>query len=137
MIAEHLERHALLGHRHDRLLVHVRVVNSHPAEDRERLHKVFVIFGKDLRKDHVDRWTCGSTEAHTHQTVKLVDQLYHADDLPERVLDRHAEDRFVPEALAVVDARVEAIVLVRVADIYSLQKGGRDQRSYLEPTTLS
>lgn len=49
MIAENFERDALLRHRNDGLLVHVRVVDAHAAEYRERLHEVLVVLGEDLK----------------------------------------------------------------------------------------
>lgn len=48
MIAEHFESDALLCHRDDCLLVHVRVVDAHAAEYRERLNEVLVVFGEHL-----------------------------------------------------------------------------------------
>lgn len=53
MIAEHFERHALLCHRNNRLLVHVGVVNAHSAEYRKSLHKILVVLGEELRKQQV------------------------------------------------------------------------------------
>lgn len=50
MVTKNLECDTLLGHCDNRLLVHVRIVNAHATEYRERLHKVLIIFGKNLRK---------------------------------------------------------------------------------------
>lgn len=102
VIAEHLQRHTLLRHRHYCLLVHVRIVDSHPAKDGKRLHKVLVV----LRKG---------------QVVEFVHQLNHADYLPVAVLDRHAQNRLVLKHLALVHAPVEPIILVRVRNINCLR----------------
>lgn len=48
MIAEHLQGNTLLGHGHNCLLVHVRIVNAHAAEDGECLHKVLIVLGEVL-----------------------------------------------------------------------------------------
>jgi len=48
VVTEHLQGDTLLGHRHDGLLVHVRVVDAHAAEDGERLHEVLVVLGEVL-----------------------------------------------------------------------------------------
>ena len=54
--------HLLLGHGHDRLLVHAGVVDAHPAEDGKRLQEVLVVLAE-------------------RQLVELVDQLDHTHDL--------------------------------------------------------
>lgn len=105
MVAQHLQRHALLGHRHDRLLVHVRIVDAHAAEDRERLHKVLIV-------------------ARKVQPIELVHQLNDADNLAERILDRHAQNVPVLEQLAVVDARIEPMIGVRIVNVHRFA-GGR------------
>lgn len=50
MIAEHLECDTLLCHRDNCFLIHVRVVNSHSAEDCERFDKVLIVLGECLRE---------------------------------------------------------------------------------------
>lgn len=74
---------------------HVRVVDPHSAEYRERLDEVLVV----LREE---------------QIVELVDQLDDTDYLAGGILDGHTEDRPVLEAGAVVHHRVESRVLVSV-----------------------
>lgn len=49
MIAEHLQGNALLGHGHNRLLVHVRVVDAHAAEYGKCLHEILIILGEVLK----------------------------------------------------------------------------------------
>jgi hypothetical protein len=40
---------------------------------------------------------CRVYDAFTYQIIKLINQLNHADDLAQRVLNGHAEDGFVLE----------------------------------------
>ena len=103
VVWEHLQRDALLGDGDDGPLVHVRVVNSHPAENGERLDEVLVVLAE-------------------REVVELVDQLDDPDDLAGRVLDGHAQDVLVPEVDALVDAGVEARILVCVLYVDRLQK---------------
>lgn len=78
------------------------VVDSHTAEDGERLDKVLVI----LRECMI---------------VKFVYQLYNADNLARGVLDGHAEDGAMPEACALVNRRIEFRVLVCIGDVHRLK----------------
>jgi hypothetical protein len=41
-----VEKYLLLGHGEDRRLVHLHIVDPHPAEDGEGLHKVLVVGGE-------------------------------------------------------------------------------------------
>lgn len=102
MVGQHLQRDILLGDGHHRLLVHVRVVDAHAAEDGKGLHEVLVV----LREG---------------QIVELVDELDDADDLAAGVLDGHAEDGLVLEVGALVDTWVEPGVFVHVGEVGSLQ----------------
>lgn len=49
MVAQHLQRDALLGHRHNGLFVHVRIVDAHAAENSKCLHKVLVVAREFLK----------------------------------------------------------------------------------------
>jgi hypothetical protein len=93
VVRQHLQSDALLGYRHHRLLVHVRVVNTHSAEDRERLDEVLVVLGE-------------------RKIVELVYQLDDADYLSRRVLDGHAQYRLVLERRPLVHAGVEPLVFL-------------------------
>jgi hypothetical protein len=91
----------------------VRVVNSHAAENRKSLHKVLVVLREQLsrRKGREKQQVIMETlpveeiylrrrrvyDAFTYQIIKLINQLNHADDLAQRVLNGHAEDGFVLE----------------------------------------
>lgn len=101
MVRQHLERDTLFGNGHHRPLVHVRIVDAHAAEDRKRLDEILVILGE-------------------RQIVEFVHQLDHPYDLARGVLDGHAEDAFVLEAGALVDAGIEPCVLIRVLDVDDL-----------------
>lgn len=109
MVRQHLQRDALLRYGHHRLLVHVRVVDAHAAEDGEGLHEVLVV----LRE---------------RQVVEFVYKLYDSDYLTGGVLDRHAQDRLVLEAGALVDARVEPGILLSVGDVDRLPSCGHVPR---------
>lgn len=102
MVRQDFQSNILLGYRHHSLLVHVRVVDTHPAEDGESLHEVLVV----LRE---------------RQVVELVDELDDADDLPGGVFDSHAQDAFVLEADALVDAWVKPGVVFCAEDVDSLK----------------
>lgn len=53
MIAEYLQGNTLLGHGHNGLLVHVRIVYAHAAEDGECLHKVLIVLGEVLQENQL------------------------------------------------------------------------------------
>lgn len=54
VIAKHLQRNTLLGHGHNGLLVHVRIVYAHAAENGECLHKVLIVLGEVLARGEID-----------------------------------------------------------------------------------
>lgn len=60
----------------------------------------------------------------TYQLIELIDQLYNAYDLTQRVLDGHAEYGAMLEAGVLIDAGIEAIVLVGIGHIHCLAGGG-------------
>lgn len=49
MITKNFQGNTLFSHGNNRLLIHMRIVNAHAAEDGESLHKVFIIFGEILQ----------------------------------------------------------------------------------------
>lgn len=79
----------------------MRVVDAHAAENGKSLHKIFIVFGE-------------------REVIELVDQLDDADDLTRRVFDRHAQDRPVLEAGAVIDAAVEPRVVLGARYVHCL-----------------
>lgn len=77
-------------------------MNSHPAEDRERLDKIFIV----LRE---------------RQIVEFIDQLNDADYLTGRILDGHTKNCTVLKASTVVHQRIESRIFVSVRYIHSLK----------------
>lgn len=77
-------------------------MNSHSAEDRERLDKIFII----LREK---------------QIVEFVDQLNDADYLTGRIFDGHTKNCTMPKAGTVVHQRIESQIFVSVRYIDSLK----------------
>lgn len=62
MIAQHLQCDTLLGHSHNSLLVHVRVVYAHAAENGESFDEILIVFGKVLKLTEIcDLWN-GETQ---------------------------------------------------------------------------
>lgn len=120
MIAEHLQGNTLLGHGHNCLLVHVRIVNAHAAEYGECLHKVLIVLGEVLWKERQISFILNSNSLIVaYQLIELVDQLYHSNDLSQRVFDGHAEYGAMLETGILIDTSIETIILVSIGHIHS------------------
>lgn len=58
MVAEHLQGDALLGHSHNRLFVHVRIVDAHAAEYGKCFHKILIVLGEVLKiRNNNKQWS--------------------------------------------------------------------------------
>lgn len=77
-------------------------MNSHPAEDRERLDKIFIV----LREK---------------QIVEFIDQLNDTDYLAGRILDGHTKNCTMPKAGTIVHQRIESRIFVSIRYIDSLK----------------
>ena len=85
VVPEDFQGDLLLSHCQYGLLIHVNVVDSHPAKNSERLHEILIV-------------------ARERQILKLVDQLKHTQNFVGLVgiNDGHAQNGFVLEIAIVL-----------------------------------